>query len=74
MERKELINMVFDVTTYRPPANIQLPDDYQPPSLAISKLYWKGWILLLVLSTFNPKTIGTARVQVGGACHVHLFS
>ncbi len=64
VERKELIDMVFDITTYRAPANIQLPEDYQPPSLAISKLYWKGWILLLVLSAFNPKTIGTVLYSV----------
>ena len=31
---------------------------YTPPDLAISKLYWKGWILLLVLAAYNPKTIG----------------
>ena len=48
IERKELFNAIFDITTYRPPANIQLPEGYQPPTLTISKLYWKGWILLLV--------------------------
>ncbi len=58
IERKELFNAIFDITAYRPPANIQLPEGYQPPSLAISKLYWKGWLLLLVLSAFNPKSIG----------------
>ena len=58
VERRELFNAIFEITAYRPPPNIQLPDDYHPPSLAISKLYWKGWILLLVLSAFNPKTIG----------------
>ncbi len=58
IERKELYSAIFDISAYRPPANIQLPDNYQPPSLAISKLYWKGWILLLVLAAFNPKTIG----------------
>ena len=60
IERKELFNVVFDTTAYRAPPNIQLPEDYQSPALAISKLYWKGWLLLLVLSAFNPKTIGTA--------------
>lgn len=58
VERKELFSAIFDITAYRPPANIQLPEGYHPPSLAISKLYWKGWLLLLVLSAFNPKTIG----------------
>lgn len=54
----EFYSAIFELATYRPPSNIQIPEDYQPPSLAISKLYWKGWILLLVLSAFNPKTIG----------------
>jgi integrator complex subunit 1 len=58
IERKEFFDAIFDITAYRPPANIQLPESYHPPSLAISKLYWKGWLLLLVLSAFNPKTIG----------------
>ena len=48
IERKELFSAIFDITTYRPPANIQLPEGYQPPTLTISKLYWKGWLLLLV--------------------------
>eukprot|EP00731_Ephydatia_muelleri_P029324 Em0020g968a len=58
VERKELFNAIFDIAVYWPPANIHLPEDYEPPKLAISKLYWKGWILLLVLAAFNPKTIG----------------
>ena len=58
VERRELFNAIFDITAYRPPPNIQLPDGYLPPSLAISKLYWKGWILLLVLAAFNPKSVG----------------
>ena len=57
IERKELFNAIFDISTYRQPTTIQLPDDYSPPSLAISKLYWKGWLLLLVLSSFTPKTV-----------------
>lgn len=31
---------------------------YQPPSLAISTLYWKAWPLLLVVAAFNPESIG----------------
>ena len=70
IERKELFNVVFDTTAYRAPPNIQLPEDYQSPALAISKLYWKGWLLLLVLSAFNPKTIGMlfAGGKIGGSC------
>ncbi len=59
IERKELFSAVFDITTYRPPANIHLPEGYHSPSLAISKLYWKGWLILLVLSAFNPKTVAS---------------
>ena len=59
VERKELFNAIFDIAAYWPPANIHLPEEYEAPKLAISKLYWKGWILLLVLAAFNPKTIGT---------------
>ena len=31
---------------------------YQPPNLAISALYWKAWLLLLVVAAFNPQKIG----------------
>lgn len=58
IERMEFFDAIFDITVYRPPPNIQLPEGYHSPSLGISKLYWKGWLLLLVLSAFNPKTIG----------------
>ena len=58
LDRKELFNAIFDITAYCPPSSIVLPMNYTPPKLAISKLYWKGWILLLVLSAFNPTTIG----------------
>ncbi len=34
---------------------------YQPPNLAISTLYWKAWLLLLVVAAFNPQKIGEAR-------------
>ena len=31
---------------------------YSPPSLAISNLYWKTWIMLLIIAAFNPATFG----------------
>jgi len=31
---------------------------YCPPQLAIANLYWKGWIMLLILSAHNPTTFG----------------
>lgn len=58
LDRKELFNAIFDITAYRPPSSITFPKSYKPPNLAISKLYWKGWILLLVLAAFNPESIG----------------
>lgn len=35
---------------------------YQPPNLAISTLYWKAWLLLLVVAAFNPQKIGMADI------------
>ena len=38
---------------------------YQHPNLAISTLYWKAWLLLLVVAAFNPQKIGmTHHLQV----------
>lgn len=31
---------------------------YQPPSLAITTLYWKAWTILLILAAFNPGSFG----------------
>ncbi|XP_019853906.1 PREDICTED: integrator complex subunit 1-like [Amphimedon queenslandica] len=59
LDKRELFDAIFDITAYRPPSSIMLPKSYKPPDLAISKLYWKGWLLLLVLAAFNPKTIGS---------------
>ena len=58
LENTELFRAVFDITAYHPPSSISIPSTFKAPNLAISKLYWKGWILLLVLAAFNPKTIG----------------
>ncbi|XP_065899980.1 integrator complex subunit 1-like isoform X2 [Dysidea avara] len=58
IKRLELIDAIFDVCLYHAPDNIALPAGYTPPNLAISKLYWKGWLLLLVIASFNPSTVG----------------
>lgn len=42
---------------------------YQPPNLAISTLYWKAWLLLLVVAAFNPQKIGEARYDAILAFH-----
>nr|XP_020466080.1 integrator complex subunit 1 isoform X2 [Monopterus albus] len=58
VERIQLIDAVLNLCTYHHPENIQLPAGYQPPNLAISTLYWKAWLLLLVVAAFNPQRIG----------------
>nr|XP_015215216.1 PREDICTED: integrator complex subunit 1 isoform X1 [Lepisosteus oculatus]XP_015215217.1 PREDICTED: integrator complex subunit 1 isoform X1 [Lepisosteus oculatus]XP_015215218.1 PREDICTED: integrator complex subunit 1 isoform X1 [Lepisosteus oculatus] len=60
VERIQLIDAVLNLCTYHHPENIQLPPGYQPPNLAISTLYWKAWLLLLVVAAFNPQKIGLA--------------
>lgn len=44
---------------------------YQPPNLAISTLYWKAWLLLLVVASFNPQKIGA--VLCFFICFLYLF-
>ncbi|XP_033109193.1 integrator complex subunit 1-like isoform X2 [Anneissia japonica] len=58
VEKKQLIDFVLDLSAYHHPDNIALPQGFQPPSLAISKLYWKGWLLLVIIAAFNPSSIG----------------
>lgn len=60
VERIQLIDAVLNLCTYHHPENIQLPTGYHPPNLAISTLYWKAWLLLLVVAAFNPQKIGLA--------------
>uniref|UniRef100_A0A8C1WSC8 Integrator complex subunit 1 n=1 Tax=Cyprinus carpio TaxID=7962 RepID=A0A8C1WSC8_CYPCA len=65
VERIQLIDAVLNLCTYHHPENIQLPAGYQPPNLAISTLYWKAWLLLLVVAAFNPQKIdGYDKVSV----------
>ncbi|XP_052774424.1 integrator complex subunit 1-like [Mya arenaria] len=58
VERLEFFDALLNLCTYRHPENITLPSGYTPPQLAISNLYWKAWIILLVISAFNPATFG----------------
>ncbi|KAJ7992420.1 hypothetical protein DPEC_G00278360 [Dallia pectoralis] len=60
VERIQLIDAVLNLCTYHHPENIQLPGGYTPPNLAIATLYWKAWLLLLVVAAFNPQKIGLA--------------
>lgn len=59
-ERVELINAVFNLCAYHHPENITLPQTYQAPNMAISSLYWKAWVTLLIVTAHNPVTFGQA--------------
>ncbi|XP_059480068.1 integrator complex subunit 1 [Neocloeon triangulifer] len=58
MDKTDLLDVIFDLCSYRHPDNITLPVGYCPPRLAISNLYWKVWCLLVVIAAFNPATVG----------------
>lgn len=58
-DKLEIIDLIFNLTQYHYPDNISLPSGYTPPQLAISNLYWKAWIILLILSSHNPSSFGS---------------
>ncbi|EDS38053.1 conserved hypothetical protein [Culex quinquefasciatus] len=55
----EIIDLLFKMSEYHHPDNIVLPQNYEPPNLAISSLYWKTWIILLLISAHNPAMFGS---------------
>jgi len=63
IERLTVMEMVLSLCVYSHPKEISLPQGYQPPQLAISSLYWKGWTILIILAACNPVTIGLAVWQ-----------
>ncbi|XP_065065814.1 integrator complex subunit 1-like [Rhopilema esculentum] len=63
IERQTVMEMVLSLCVYSHPKEISLPQGYQPPQLAISNLYWKGWTILLIIAACNPVTIGLAVWQ-----------
>lgn len=54
----DIIDFLFSMAEYHHPENIHLPAGYEPPKLAISQIYWKVWIILLILSAHNTDSIG----------------
>uniref|UniRef100_A0A6E8VUW2 Uncharacterized protein n=1 Tax=Anopheles coluzzii TaxID=1518534 RepID=A0A6E8VUW2_ANOCL len=55
----KIIELLFKMSEYHHPDNIVLPSNYEPPNLAISSLYWKTWIILLLISAHNPSSFGS---------------
>ncbi|KAK9886100.1 hypothetical protein WA026_014889 [Henosepilachna vigintioctopunctata] len=60
VDKLEIFEIFFSLCSYNHPENIVLPAGYIPPNLAISALYWKVWLILLILAAHNPSTIGNA--------------
>lgn len=58
-DNQEIFDMVLRLTAYHYPENIVLPQGYTPPNLAVSKLYWKAWLMLLMLIAHNPGSLGS---------------
>ncbi|XP_054167329.1 integrator complex subunit 1-like [Oppia nitens] len=56
---KQIFTLLMTNAIYRHPENITLPQNYDPPKMAISDLYWKAWIQLLILTAHNPSEFGT---------------
>lgn len=59
MDKIEIIDFLFNMSSYNYPENIVLPLGYLPPKLAITTLYWKSWLILLILAAHNPTTFGS---------------
>lgn len=57
-DQPKLVDLLFNLSAYRHPENIELPAGYIPPSLAISNLYWKSWIILLIYCAHVPSVFG----------------
>ncbi|KAF7987873.1 hypothetical protein HCN44_003736 [Aphidius gifuensis] len=60
VDKIEMIELIFNLCVYQLPTSINITSGYVPPTLAISNLYWKSWIIVLILAAHNPLTIGAA--------------
>ncbi|KAJ0173426.1 hypothetical protein K1T71_010575 [Dendrolimus kikuchii] len=56
VDKLEIADYIFQLCQFNPPDNITLPQGYTPPPLAITSLYWRGWILLTMLAAHNPNS------------------
>ncbi|KAJ2944701.1 hypothetical protein O0L34_g4058 [Tuta absoluta] len=54
VDKPDIAEYIFQLSHFHPPDNITLPAGYTPPPLAITSLYWRGWILLAMLAAHNP--------------------
>lgn len=59
VDKVEIIDFFFNLCSYNYPENITLPPGYVPPKLAIMNLYWKVWLILLILAAHNPLSFGS---------------
>ncbi|GJQ80377.1 hypothetical protein Trydic_g12240 [Trypoxylus dichotomus] len=58
IDKIEIVDFFLNLCSYNYPENIGLPPGYMPPKLAISTLYWKSWLMLLILAAHNPASVG----------------
>ncbi|XP_045530676.1 integrator complex subunit 1 [Pieris brassicae] len=54
VDKLEIADYIFQLCQFHPPDNITLPAGYTAPSLAITALYWRGWLVLTMLAAHNP--------------------
>ena len=54
----KVVELIFNLCPYIPPENSPLPQGYRPPKTAIANLYWKSWIMLLLITAHNPSVFG----------------
>jgi integrator complex subunit 1 len=57
---ENVMELLFQLAAYSYPDSITLPSDYSPPSMAISTVYWKAWLILVILCAHNPIEFGNA--------------
>uniref|UniRef100_A0A2H8TLT6 Integrator complex subunit 1 n=1 Tax=Melanaphis sacchari TaxID=742174 RepID=A0A2H8TLT6_9HEMI len=58
-DKYELFEMLLNLCEYHHPDKIELPLGYTPPQLAISNLYWKTWLIMLIYCAHIPLVFGT---------------